>query len=192
MFNSPSGHSYMAEYCHFICGEKSVLDISLAAGRISAAFLLLSHHVECGMGFKQAFSRSAKSHSDGKSLTSRIVFFFWFVLLPDSISFFMKIETKYFWTVQHDRTLLTLSRGWKAVCIPENSAVGAEDQAVPLLLPAPGCCTERTVNAPRLTHQPNHQLHASVLQYLWNNDTVTLVNFDMLTLKVPSKCHCFS
>lgn len=45
----------MAEYCHFICGEKSVLDISLAAGRISAAFLLLSHLVECGMGLQTSF-----------------------------------------------------------------------------------------------------------------------------------------
>lgn len=92
MFNSPSGRTYMAEYCHFICDEKYVLDISLAGGRISTAFLLLSHHLECSMGLQTSFQQVSKSHSDGKSLTSLIFFAIFF--LPDGTSLFVKMETK--------------------------------------------------------------------------------------------------
>lgn len=127
MLNSPSGHSYMAEYCHFICGEKSVLDISMAGGRISIAFLLLSHHLECGMALQTSFQQVCQVPLRWQTL---IFFSFFFFSLPDSISLFMKMESKHFWTEQHDGTLLTFSRGCRTVCSPENSAVETGKKAV--------------------------------------------------------------
>lgn len=51
----------MAEYCCYACNEKSVLDISLAGGRISTAFLLHSHHLECSMGLLTIFQQTCQA-----------------------------------------------------------------------------------------------------------------------------------
>lgn len=102
----------MAEYCCFICNEKSVLDISVARGRISTAFLLRSTTWNAVWAFSQSFSRPAKSHSDGKSLTS-----FLFLIASDE---------------DGDKMLLNGAE-WQD---PINSAAGAEDKAATLSVAA--------------------------------------------------------
>lgn len=90
MFNGPRGHSYMAEYCCFICGEKSVLDISLAGGRASAAFLL-SHHLECSMGLLTSFQQTCQVPLKWKVPHFSFFFFPFFLIV-----YLMRTETKYF------------------------------------------------------------------------------------------------
>lgn len=92
MFNGPSGHSYMAEYSRFICGEKSVLDINLAGGRISTAFLLLSHQLECSMGLLTSFQQTCQVPLRWK--VPHFSYFIFFFLIASL--YLMKMETKYF------------------------------------------------------------------------------------------------